>query len=41
MILSDSIVEDAALEWFRLRRGCGGQGGELGLAVKMVWVCWF
>ncbi len=36
MSLNETIVEDAALEWFRLRRGCGGQVGELGLAVKMV-----
>ncbi len=31
MSLNVSIVEDVALEWFRLRRGCGGQVGELGL----------
>jgi len=41
MSLTESIVEDASLEWLRLRRGCGGQVGELGLAVKMVCVCWF
>ena len=27
------IVEDAALEWFLLRQGYGGQVGELGDAV--------
>ena len=27
-MISESIVEDAALEWFRLRRGYGGQVGE-------------
>jgi len=41
MSQNEFIVEVAALEWFRLRRGCGGQIGELGLAVKMVCVCWF
>ena len=25
MSLSESIVEDAALTWSRLRQGCGGQ----------------
>ena len=33
MNLNESIVEDAALEWFRLRQGYGGQVGELGYAV--------
>ena len=32
MSLNESIVEDAALEWFRLRQGFGGQVGELGNA---------
>jgi hypothetical protein len=41
MSINESIVEDAALEWFILRRGCGGQVGGLGLAVKMVCACWF
>ena len=31
--LIESIVEDAALEWFPLRQGYGGQIGELGYAV--------
>jgi type I restriction enzyme R subunit len=30
MSLNESIVEDAALEWFLLRQGYGGQVGELG-----------
>jgi hypothetical protein len=30
MSLNESIIEDAALEWFRLRQGYGGQVGELG-----------
>ena len=30
MSLNESIVEDAALEWFFLRQGYGGQVGELG-----------
>ncbi len=29
MSLNESIVEYAALGWFRLRRACGGQIGEL------------
>jgi type I restriction enzyme R subunit len=33
MTLTESIVEDAALEWFLLRQGYGGQVGELGYAV--------
>jgi type I restriction enzyme R subunit len=33
MSLNESIVEDAALEWFLLRQGYGGQVGELGYAV--------
>ena len=33
MSLTESIVEDAALEWFPLRQGYGGQIGELGYAV--------
>ena len=33
MSLNESIVEDAALEWFLLRRGFGGQVGEMGYAV--------
>ena len=33
MALDESIVEDAALEWFLLRQGFGGQVGELGYAV--------
>ena len=33
MSLNESIVEDAALEWFLLRQGFGGQVGELGYAV--------
>ena len=33
MSLNESIVEDAALEWFPLRQGYGGQVGELGYAV--------
>ena len=33
MSLNESIVEDAALEWFFLRQGYGGQVGELGYAV--------
>lgn len=28
MILNESFVEDAALEWFLLRQGYGGQVGE-------------
>ena len=32
MSLNESIVEDAALEWFLLRQGFGGQVGELGYA---------
>lgn len=28
MSLNESIVEDAALEWFLLRQGYGGQVGE-------------
>ncbi|MEY3775403.1 MAG: hypothetical protein RLZZ129_2183 [Verrucomicrobiota bacterium] len=28
MSLTESIVEDAALTWFRLRQGYGGQVGE-------------
>ena len=28
MSLNESIVEDAALEWFPLRQGYGGQVGE-------------
>jgi hypothetical protein len=30
MSLNESIVEEAALEWFLLRQGYGGQVGELG-----------
>ena len=30
MSLNESIVEDAALEWFLLRQGYGGKVGELG-----------
>jgi type I restriction enzyme R subunit len=33
MSLNESIVEDAALEWFRRRQGYAGQVGELGYAV--------
>lgn len=33
MSLNESIVEDAALEWFLLRQGSGGQVGALGTAV--------
>jgi predicted nucleic acid-binding protein len=33
MSLTESIVEDAALTWFLLRQGYGGQVGELGYAV--------
>ncbi len=33
MSLTESIVEDAALTWFRIRQGYGGQVGELGYAV--------
>jgi len=33
MSLNESIVEDAALEWFLLRQGYGGQVGELGYVV--------
>ena len=33
MSLNESIVEDAALEWFFLRQGYGGQVGDLGYAV--------
>jgi type I restriction enzyme R subunit len=33
MSLNESIVEDAALEWFRRRQGYPGQVGELGYAV--------
>ena len=33
MTLNEPIVEDAALEWFRLRQGYGGQVWELGHAV--------
>lgn len=33
MSLTESIVEDAALTWFHLRQGYGGQVGELGYAV--------
>ena len=33
MSLNESIVEDAALTWFLLRQGYGGQVGELGYAV--------
>ncbi len=29
MSLTESIVEDAALTWFLLRHGYGGQVGEL------------
>ena len=29
MSLNESIVEDAALTWFLLRQGYGGQVGEL------------
>ena len=32
-MFNESIVEDAALEWFLLRQGFGGQVGELGYAV--------
>lgn len=28
--LSESIIEEAALEWFLLRQGCGGQVAEPG-----------
>ena len=31
MNLNESIVEGAALEWFLLRQGYGGQVGELGM----------
>jgi hypothetical protein len=31
--LNESIGEDAALDWFLLRQGCGGQVGDLGYAV--------
>ena len=34
MSLNESIVEDAALEWFPLRQGYGGQVGDLGYAVR-------
>ena len=30
MSLNKSIIKDAALEWFHLRQGEGGQFGELG-----------
>jgi len=33
MSLNESIVGDAALTWFLLRQGYGGQVGELGYAV--------
>jgi hypothetical protein len=33
MSLNESIVEDAALEWFRRRQGYAGQAGELVYAV--------
>ena len=33
MPLNEPIVEATALEWFRLRQGCGGQVGEPGDAV--------
>ena len=33
MSLNESIVEDAALEWFLLRQGCGGQVGKLDYVV--------
>gem|GEM_PF-1468127 len=33
MSQTESIVEDAALEWFRRRQGYAGQVGELGYAV--------
>jgi len=33
MSLNESIVEEAALTWFRRRQGYAGQVGELGYAV--------
>jgi hypothetical protein len=33
MSLNEATVEDAALEWFLLRQGCGGQVGALGYAI--------
>jgi type I restriction enzyme R subunit len=33
MSLNESIIEEAALEWFLLRQGYGGQVAELGYAV--------
>jgi hypothetical protein len=32
MTLNESITEEAALEWSRLRQGYAGQVGELGYA---------